>query len=165
MKSLRRIFPAIASAVVLLASESAGREDEQTGIPFFHCVLVVNDTARPVVAEVQAGLLTAVIEVERVDGLWRAVGKLRAPTGACANPTLSEGEIWQFIVPESGTNPRAKVRLAVGTSGRTIYSDPFEAGVDLLAAGQTMDCWLARIRATDTHQAPIIAAAESKPGS
>ena len=165
MKSLRHIFPVITSAVVLLGTDSAGRADEQTGIPLFHCVLVVNDTARPVVAEVQAGLLTAVIEVQQTERRWRAIGKLRAPTGACANPTLSEVEIWQFIVPESGTSPRAKVRLAVGTSGRTIYSDPFEAGVDLLAAGQTMDCWLARIRATDTHQAPIIAAAESKPGS
>lgn len=165
MKSLRRIFPAIALAVVLLTTPNSGRATEQAGILSFHSVLVVNDSARPVVAEVKSGLITAAIEIQQENGNWRAIGKLRAPAGACANPTLSEGEIWQFIFPESGTNPRVKVRLAVGTSGRTIYSHPFKAGVDLLAAGQTMDCWLARIRATDTHQAPIIAAAESKPGS
>jgi hypothetical protein len=165
MKALRHIFPMIASTVALLATNSEGWAAEQTRIPLFHCVLVVNDTARPVVAEVQSGLLTAVIEVQQADRRWRAIGKLRAPTGACVNPELSEGEVWQFIIPDFGTGVPATARLAVGMSGGIIYSQPFAARVDLLMSDTNVDCWLARIRPAQPAHGPIIAAAESKPGS
>lgn len=165
MKTLRYIFPVIASTIVLLATDCAGCAAEQTGIPLFHSVLVVNDTARPVVAEVQSGLLKAGIEVQQADRRWRAIGKLQAPTRACVNPELSEGEVWQFIIPDFGPGVPATARLALGTSGGIIYSQPFVARVDLMTSDTNVDCWLARIRPAQPAYGPIIAAAESKPGS
>ncbi|MFM8459323.1 MAG: hypothetical protein ACKOB0_10325 [Chthoniobacterales bacterium] len=163
MKAMRRIFPMIAPAVVLLVTLNSGRATEQAGIPSFHRVLVVNDKARPVAAEVQSGLITAIVEMQQEDGRWRAVGKLRAPAGACSSTRLSDGEIWQFIIPDFGSGLPAKVRLAVGTSGQTIYSQPFRANVDPLKTDIHLECWLARIRPAPSEQGPIIAAVESKP--
>lgn len=164
MKALRRVLPMIALAVAFLLTDTAVRAAEPTGIPLFHRILVVNDTARPVVAEVQSGLIMAIIEMQQEDGQWLAVGKIRAPAGACSNPGLSDGEVWQFIIPDFGTGLPAKVRLAVGTSGQMIYSQPFRANVDPLKTDTHLDCWLARIRPAPSEQGPIIAAAESKPG-
>ena len=165
MEALRYIFSVIACMSFLWATPNSGRATEQIGIPSFHRVLVVNGTARPVVAEVQSGLITAILETQQADGCWRAVGKLRAPTRACTNPEISEGEVWQFIIPDFGTGVPAIVRLAVGTCDETIYSQPFAAHLDPLMADIDVNCWLARIRPAHTNQGPIIAAAESKPES
>ena len=165
MKALRYIFPIIASAVALLATNSEGWATEQTKIPLFHRVLVVNHTARPLVADVPPGLITAILEIRQEDGRWRAVGKLRAPTRACTIPELSEGEVWQFIIPDLGTGVPATARLAVGISSEIVYSRPFAAHVDPRTSDTNVDCWLARIRPAQPNQAPIIAAAESKSGS
>ncbi|MFZ4483256.1 MAG: hypothetical protein ACOYOL_04665 [Chthoniobacterales bacterium] len=165
MKSLRHIFPMIASAVALLATNSEGWAAEQPKIPLFHRVLVVNHTARPLVADGPSGLITAILEIRQEDGRWRAVGKLRAPTRACAIPELSEDEVWQFIIPDLGTGVPATARLAVGISGETIHSRPFAAHVDPLTSDTNLDCWLARIRPAQPNQGPIIAVAESKPGN
>lgn len=165
MKALRRILSITVLTVVLMMTRNSGLATERTVIPSFHRVLVVNDTARPVVAEVQSGLITAVIEMQQDDGRWSAIGKLRAPAGAYANTELSEGEVWQFVIPDFGTSIPVIVRLAVGISGLTIYSQPFAAHVDPLAADVRVDCWLARIRPVHADQGPVIAAVESKPGS
>lgn len=165
MKAQRHTFTLISSAVIfLLVPSNSARATEQAGIPSFHRVLVVNDTALPVVPEVQSSRITAIIEMQQEDGRWRAVGKLRAPAGACSNPGLSDGEVWQFIIPDFGTGLPAKVRLVVGTSGQTIYSQPFRANIDALKTDAHLDCWLARIRPAPSDQGPIIAAAESEPG-
>jgi len=163
MKVQRHIFPMIASAVVLLVTSNSGRATEQAGAPSFHRVLVVNDSAIPVAAEVQSGLITAIVEMQHEDGHWRAISKLRAPAGVCSSTRLSDGEAWQFIIPDFGTGLLAKLRLAVGTSGQTIYSETFRANVDPLKTDTYLDCWLARIRPVRSEQGPIIAAAESKP--
>jgi len=163
MKAMHRIFPMITSAVVLLVASNPGRATEQAGIPSFHRVLVVNDSALPVAAAVQSGLITAIVEMQQEDGRWRAVGKPRAPAGACSSTILSDGEIWQFIIPDFGTGLPAKVRLAVGMSGQMIHSQPFRANVDPLKTDTHLNCWLARIRSVPSEQGPIIAAAESKP--
>jgi hypothetical protein len=165
MKALRHIYRVTALMVVLLVTANSGRATEQAGIPSFHSVVVVNNTVRPVVADVQSGFITATIEMQQEDGRWRAVGKLRAPTRACAIPELSEGEVWQFIIPDFGSGVPATVRVAAGMSGETIYSQPFAAHVDPLTAGVRVDCWLARIGPAQPHPGPIIAAAESKSGS
>jgi hypothetical protein len=165
VKALHRIFQVIASTVVLLVSDSAGRAAEQTEIPSFLRVLVVNNAERPVVANVQSGSITATIEMQQGDGRWRAVGKTRAPTRAWAIPELSEGEVRQFIIPDIGIGVPAAVRAAVGMSGETIYSQPFAAHVDPLTAGVRVDCWLARIGPAQPQQGPIMAAAKSKSGS
>ena len=55
MEALRYIFSVIACMSFLWATPNSGRATEQIGIPSFHRVLVVNGTARPVVAEVQSG--------------------------------------------------------------------------------------------------------------
>ena len=165
MKVQRHIFPMIASAVVLLVTSNSGRATEQVAALSFHRVLVVSDSAIPVAAEVQSGLITAILETQQADGCWRAVGKFRAPTRACTNPEISEGEVWQFIIPDFGTGVPAIVRLAVGTCDETVYSQPFAAHLDPLMADIDVNCWLARIRPAHTNQGPIIAAAESKPES
>ena len=165
MKALNRIFLVIASTGLLLVSDNAGWAAEQTEIPSFLRVLVVNNTERPVVADVQSGFITSTIEIQQEDGRWRAVGKLRAPTRACTIPELSEGEIWQFIIPDFGSGVLARVRVGVGMSGKTIYSQPFAVHVDPLISNSSMDCWLARIGPAQPHHGPIIAVAESKSGS
>jgi hypothetical protein len=164
MKALRHIFPMIATAGVLLMTSNPGRATEQAGTPSFHRVLVVNGSAIPVVAEVQSGLITAIVEMQQEDGRWRAVGKLRAPAGACSNTRLLDGEVWQFIIPDFGTGLPVKLRLAVGTSGHTIYSQAFRANVDPLKPDTHFDCWLARLRPAPSEQGPILAAAQDKPG-
>ena len=65
MEALRYIFSVIACMSFLWATPNSGRATEQIGIPSFHRVLVVNGTARPVVAEVQSGLITAILETGR----------------------------------------------------------------------------------------------------
>jgi len=165
MKALRHIFLVITSTGLLLVSNNAGRAAEQIEIPSFLRVPVFNSTERPVVADVQSGFITATIEMQQEDGRWRAVGKLRAPTRACAIPELSEGEIWQFIIPDFGSGVLATVRLAVGMSGEIIYSQPFAAHVDPLISNRSTDCWLARIRPAPPEQGPILlVAAKDKPG-
>jgi len=164
MKAMRHIFPMIASAVVLLMTSNPGRATEQAGTRSFHRVLVVNDSVTPVVVEVQSGLITAIVEMQQEDGHWRAVGKLRAPAGACSSTRLSDGEVWQFIIPDFGTGLLVKLRLAVGTSGHMMYSQAFRANVDPLKADTHLDCWLARIRAAPSEQGPILAADQDKPG-
>lgn len=164
MKALNRMLLVIASTGGLLVFDDAGRAAEQIEIPSFLRVLVVNNSEQPVVADVQSGFITATIEMQQEDGRWRAVGKLRAPTRACAIPELSEGEIWQFIIPDFGSGVLARVRLAVGMSGGTIYSQPFAAHVDPLISNSSMDCWMARIGPAQRHRGPIIVAAESKSG-
>lgn len=165
MTVLRHIFLVIASTGFLFVSDNAGRAAEQTEVPSFHRVLVINNSEQPVVADVQSGFITATIEMQQEDGRWCAVGKLRAPTRACAISELSEGEVWQFIIPDFGSGVSATVRVAVGMSGETIYSQPFAAHIDPLISNSSIDCWLARIGPVQPHQGPIIATAESKPGS
>lgn len=164
MKALNRIFLVIASTGLLLVSDNAGLAAEQIEIPSFLRVPVVNNSKQPVVADVQSGFITATIEMQQEDGRWRSVGKLRAPTRACAIPELSEGEIWQFIIPDFGSGVLARVRVAVGMSGEIIYSQPFAAHVDPLISNSSMDCWMARIGSAQRHRGPIIVAAESKSG-
>jgi hypothetical protein len=128
----------------------------------FHHVLVVNDAAHGAFMSTESGLLTAAMETQQPDGQWRAVAKLRFPTGTRQSVVLRAGEVWQFIVPASATGLPVKARVALGGSSGTIYSQPFVANVDPSLAGLPLNCWLARIRPTEPDQAVAIAVADTK---
>jgi len=157
---------AIASFVGLLwTTGSPARATEQTNVPSFHRVVVVNETSPQTVVPTESGLITAALETRQADGQWRAVAKLKAPIGTNQSIVFRAGEIWQFIVPGSATGFQVKGRLALRLAGGTVYSQPFDIRVDPLSARQTMDCWLARIQPVHAGLGPVIAGADRKRGS
>lgn len=165
MRTFRHTLSMASFVGLLWTTGSPARATEQTNVPSFHRVVVVNDTSPQTVIPTGSGLVTAALETRQADGHWRAVAKLKAPIGTDQNIVLRAGEIWQFIVPGSATGLPVKGRLALRVAGGTVYSQPFEMRVDPLSAWQTMDCWLARIQPVHAGLGPVIARAHRKQGS